>query len=487
MKSFNVRFGVASLSFAGLAVFVAACGAAGSSESSDGSESAVEATSTSASESLTVSNCLSGALPRVNATASSTIIIPSGHSSGGPPTNAIDSHKDSLWYSDITGPQWLQIDLGVPRTVNRLTLSPGPVQPLEVQGSTDGVNYTTWKQVPAVPSGADIDVTGFEMRVRYVRIYSSTGSVSIDEAGVFGDANPRCASLAPATVTRDCGFAGTSTQLGFGRYDLSQLLSLGVFNDDISAVRVAEGYGVTLYQDAGFGGFQVSLATDQSCLVGLTAGRSDARTWNDDVSSIEVKPVGDNSGALQVFSDANFAGNSQRFGEGIFDANSGELARVGNDAISSLQVAPGYRVIVCSGDSFNAANLGTCRLFSEGDHAFVGADLNDQISLVAVATTPTPSAGNPLFAAADANLAGSFQYFGRALYEAESGNLNIVGNDTISSLSIDGALQAIVCADDGFNHTNVGSLGLCRLYGTGTQNFVGADLNDKISLILVGR
>src|SRR5262249_40048863 len=151
----------------------------------------------------------------------------------------------------------------------------------------------------------------------------------------------------------------------------------------------------------------------------------------------------------------------------------------------------GFRVLVCSGDSYggiNSGSLGLCRLYTEGNYSFVGADLNDQISLVAVGTAKTPSSGTPLVARGDAKLGGPFELFGMGCYEAQRGELGRLPNDTLSSLSITDDVQVIACEHDGYGgRTNGGNVGLCRLYGKGDQNFVGADMNDKTSMLIVGR
>jgi hypothetical protein len=312
------------------------------------------------------------------------------------------------------------------------------------------------------------------------------------EVGVFGDSDPNCTSLAglaKAVVSSDCVFAGASVGLREGNYDASTLSSLGVAGNTISSVAVAEGYDVSLFQNAGFGGFETDVTTDQGCLVWLKAGRSDGSNWNDDVQSLEVKPVAANSGGVQLFVDWDFGGAWQRFGPGIYDQTSGSFTRIPNKSISSLNVAPGFRALLCTQDSsagINGGNLGLCRLYTEGSYPYVGNDLNDQTALVAVGTGPTPSSGFTVQAYVDANLGGSWNNFGTGFYEAYRGEFGPFPNDALSSLSVSVNTWVITCANDGYGgRTNAGDVGLCRMFNQGVHNYVGDDLNDLMSMIIV--
>nr|3HZB_A Chain A, Carbohydrate binding protein [Flavobacterium johnsoniae UW101]3HZB_B Chain B, Carbohydrate binding protein [Flavobacterium johnsoniae UW101]3HZB_C Chain C, Carbohydrate binding protein [Flavobacterium johnsoniae UW101]3HZB_D Chain D, Carbohydrate binding protein [Flavobacterium johnsoniae UW101]3HZB_E Chain E, Carbohydrate binding protein [Flavobacterium johnsoniae UW101]3HZB_F Chain F, Carbohydrate binding protein [Flavobacterium johnsoniae UW101]3HZB_G Chain G, Carbohydrate bind len=81
------------------------------------------------------------------------------------------------------------------------------------------------------------------------------------------------------TVYKDCNYTGFSGGLTIGDYNLARLNSLGVLNDDISSLRITQGYQAILYQDDNFGGASTVINSDNSCL---------NTTWNDKVSSIRV-------------------------------------------------------------------------------------------------------------------------------------------------------------------------------------------------------
>ncbi|MEZ0114343.1 hypothetical protein ABH920_008377 [Catenulispora sp. EB89] len=66
-------------------------------------------------------------------------------------SNAVDGNTSSYWEStDNAFPQWIQVDLGASHSVSRIVLDLPPssswgtrTQTIQIQGSTDGTNYTT--------------------------------------------------------------------------------------------------------------------------------------------------------------------------------------------------------------------------------------------------------------------------------------------------------------------------------------------------------
>ena len=83
-----------------------------------------------------------------------------------------------------------------------------------------------------------------------------------------------------ATVYQDCGYGGYAIGLPVGEYTLTQLIALGVKNDDISSIKINSGYTATLYKDDNFQGTSLSLTSDNSCFT--------ANSFNDVASSIVI-------------------------------------------------------------------------------------------------------------------------------------------------------------------------------------------------------
>jgi hypothetical protein len=103
------------------------------------------------------------------------------------------------------------------------------------------------------------------------------------------------------TVHKDCNYTGSVVGLPLGDYNLTQLISRGVLNDDISSIQVASGYQAVLYENDNFAGATLTVTSNNSCLVG--AG------WNDRVSSMRVQTVsGSFSQLVQAESYTSMAG-----------------------------------------------------------------------------------------------------------------------------------------------------------------------------------
>ena len=88
-------------------------------------------------------------------------------------------------------------------------------------------------------------------------------------------------SSAKATFYENSNYSGWSVALSEGRYDYGTMVSKGIKNDQISSVKVADGYKVTLYNDERFAGSKKTLFTDAS-------GLGD---FNDKTSAIVIEKV----------------------------------------------------------------------------------------------------------------------------------------------------------------------------------------------------
>jgi hypothetical protein len=114
--------------------------------------------------------------------------------------------------------------------------------------------------------------------------YGSIGSYSITGTIPPGGAvNP---STDVITVYKDCNYAGFSGGLTIGDYNLARLNSLGILNDDISSLRITQGFQAILYQDDNFRGASTVINSDNTCL---------NTTWNDKVTSIRIIANGANN------------------------------------------------------------------------------------------------------------------------------------------------------------------------------------------------
>lgn len=139
------------------------------------------------------------------------------------------------------------------------------------------------------------------MYVDYVRVYQDGVNVIQPSEDVV-------------TTYFDCNYGGFSGGLSVGNYTQAQLTAIGVNDNTVSSIKVAEGYKVTLYANDNFTGNTKVLTANSSCL-------SD---FNDVVSSIKVQTNGqtglDNTYFIQNRNSGLFmdiAGGEVATGDGI--------------------------------------------------------------------------------------------------------------------------------------------------------------------------
>lgn len=80
------------------------------------------------------------------------------------------------------------------------------------------------------------------------------------------------------TVYQNCNYTGYAIALPVGNYTLDQLKSYGIVNDDLSSVRLENGYKITMYQNDNFGGESVEITGNNGCL----------GNFNDKASSVKI-------------------------------------------------------------------------------------------------------------------------------------------------------------------------------------------------------
>jgi cysteine-rich repeat protein len=137
--------------------------------------------------------CASVPLARTSASASST------ETTALVAANAIDGNAATRWSSSFADNQWLQVDLGTSRYIDRVSLAweGASAADYRIELSADANNWTTVKSFTG-GSGARTDsLTGLTAHVgRYVRMYGTRRSTawgySLWEMQVFGDNSPVC-------------------------------------------------------------------------------------------------------------------------------------------------------------------------------------------------------------------------------------------------------------------------------------------------------
>ncbi|RUT72535.1 T9SS C-terminal target domain-containing protein [Flavobacterium cupreum] len=93
-----------------------------------------------------------------------------------------------------------------------------------------------------------------------------------------------------ATVYKDCNYGGYAVSLPVGNYTLANLQAKGISDNDISSLKVQNGYEVVLYANDNFSGASAAIASDNTCLV--------ANSFNDVATSVRVRAVTSSSSVL---------------------------------------------------------------------------------------------------------------------------------------------------------------------------------------------
>ncbi|MFT7528220.1 MAG: hypothetical protein ACI9LY_003381 [Arenicella sp.] len=97
------------------------------------------------------------------------------------------------------------------------------------------------------------------------------------KAQVYDSRDYHRQNSATVTVYEDCDYRGRSREISVGDYQ--NIRDLGLGNDSISSMRVANGLEIELFQDELFRRASATINTDVSCL---------NRQWNDQASSLRV-------------------------------------------------------------------------------------------------------------------------------------------------------------------------------------------------------
>lgn len=228
------------------------------------------------------------------------------------------------------------------------------------------------------------------------------------------DANPEY----PVTVYAGSAFCGVSQNFSLGSHNTDELTtSGGVGNDTIESIRVSPGYKVTFYNDMNFSG-----STEV-----VTANRRNISLSNN-VSSLVVEPLQGHS-PVTAYADPEWTGNYQGFGAGSYGYS--DLSIIGNDKMTAIRIAPGYKVTLYKDSGFKGAKV----VLTQDIEHLNKVGFNDAVSSMKVeAISPVESCYIPVTAYVDDQYRGSSQAFVAGEYN--NVDLIAIGNDKITSLRI---------------------------------------------------
>ncbi len=206
------------------------------------------------------------------------------------------------------------------------------------------------------------------------------------------------------TVYSECNYRGRSASVGIGEYNASQLLDLGMQNNDISSVRVPAGLSIKLHENDFLLGRTGVLSSNDKCLnddqfdnvvtsISVVENPQGANA-NQNATSTQGSTGGDlfasnsNSAdepALAVFEHCNYRGGTRQLPVGRYRLADLRKAQIGGDEISSIHVKKGYQVTVFDLDGFQ----GESKVFSEHDDCLDNDYLNEKVSSLIVEAIAT--------------------------------------------------------------------------------------------------
>lgn len=170
------------------------------------------------------------------------------------------------------------------------------------------------------------------------------------------------ASLNKVHVYQNINYAGFYSQLSAGNYTLAQLQAKGVSDNDITSLTVPAGYEVTVYENDNFAGASRTFTANSAWLA----------DWNDRITSLKITDV--RTYIVTAYQNLNYGGYSGGLDLGNYTLAQLQARGIADNDITSLKIAPGFKVTVYEGDNFT----GTSKEYT----ADIGwlAETNDLIS-----------------------------------------------------------------------------------------------------------
>lgn len=149
---------------------------------------------------------------------------------------------------------------------------------------------------------------------------------------------------------RDPNYSGVATGFEVGRHEVALGDFGAVGNDTISSMRLAPGLSARLCSDDPERTVGGTCVTYTGSISSLPSSINDRGSW------MEVRP------GTTGFRDANFLGIRQSFSAGVHPVSS--FSTLGNDTLTSVQVAEGVSSRICSDDPNNTVG-GVCVTFNK--------------------------------------------------------------------------------------------------------------------------
>lgn len=231
-----------------------------------------------------------------------------------------------------------------------------------------------------------IDTGSFANRITSLSVLVKEGASTNSGSAV---ANPAKKVSAGAAVYTECDYRGTFANLREGEYNNAQLNELGINNNTISAIQVADGYQVELFINDFQRGTSGTLDTDNPCLVGR---------YNDAISSVVVTKKANITAATPaatMYVHCNYRGGNIQLPVGRYDQRALKDLLVSDNTVSSIKLAKGYTATVFDGSSFNGNSV----VLNGDDDCLDNDDMNEKMSSLIIEKTSSEAGGASAFVA----------------------------------------------------------------------------------------
>ena len=324
-----------------------------------------------------------------------------------------------------------------------------------------------------------------------------------------------------ATLYEHSNYGGRAVSLEEGSYDYKDILAKGIANDQISSLRVSDGYKVTIYDDEGFKGTSKEFTSDASYV---------GNEMNDKTSSIKIEKINNQTSTTTSY-------NTVKLPNGKYSIKS-----VANEKYVAAENG-GSNPIVANRDNYSGSwetfyivnnDDGTVSIKADANNKYVCAVLDEENQLTPRSDSISTwekfkiykindseygirSAENRKYVKADLDkggkliagsdsIAGAWEAFHiekvgdttndnvATFYENSNyggwsvslpeGTYNYrdiiakgIKNDAISSLKVNSGYKVTLYNDAGFNGTSKAF--------TGDASYVGDEMNDKTSSIKI--
>jgi predicted alpha-1,6-mannanase (GH76 family) len=268
---------------------------------------------------------------------------------------------------------------------------------------------------------ADNDITSLTVPAGYVvTVYENdnfggASKVFTANSAWLADWNDRISSLkivdtnsSLVNVYQDITFSGYTAGLNVGDYTLAQLRAKGILDNDITSLKITEGYKVTVYDGDNFTGASRD----------FTATTDWAGDWNDRTTSLRIRPNGTaNLGNITYFLQNRHSGLYMDVW-GLSTADGGNIAQgnytgannqkfklidVGDGAYQIQGISSGKAVDIAEVSTDNGANVHQWTYVGAANQQFIAVSTGDGYykliarhsgKLVEVAGFSTVSGGN---------------------------------------------------------------------------------------------